>query len=482
MNSQDLLSYLKKQGYDREEDILIEYANKAAVQKDFSNKTLNHTILEHCRIIESNFNQASVTGSVFNHCKFINCLMEMTDFEFCDFKHCEMYSKQKTSASFNNSTFYESEFNNMVFDSALLTGTYFQRCVFNHVKISYTTMENAIFQDCTFQDVDLQNLNMDYIELLTPSMKNVILPMAQIPYMFGCLQYLMTTEDDVIIAGTNSKPLTKQEYLSEVVPLLKDYFIKKGEYFPVANIYIAQGNGPVAFNYLIDGMAKSITQRDFRMIKFYCKLISNNEIFPKKVLHDFYHKLCRLLPVDNMEAMSYIKNMGEIKYLLFDKTQKSTLHFTFLTNFYSNEIEKIACVIGRLFKITKMNTSMYPNDVEIKLSENSPLIIEFNIGGNIENLEILLPKMIILAGITKEQINMYPPFDSYNKKASLVPSFQIEDNLEVEEFQKQCKILNLHLTIMQYYLTGYNTEAARDKSIYYYNHKIKGGINALHEY
>lgn len=473
MNSQDLISYLKKQGYDREEDILMGYANKAAVKQDFSNKTLNHTILEHCRIIKSNFNQASVTGSIFNHCIFLNCLMEMTDFEFCDFKHCEICSHQKISASFNNSTFYESEFHNMELKSALLTGTYFQKCVFNHVTISYTTMENAIFQDCTFHDVDLQNLNMDYVELLTPSMENVILPMAQIPYMFGCLQYLINTDDDVTIVGTDSESLTKQEYLSEIIPLLIDYFIEREEYFPVANIYIAQGNGSVAFNYLVQGMARAIAQKDFRMIKFYCKLISNNEVFPKKVLHDFYHKLCHLLPIDNMEAMSYIKNIGEIKYLLFDKTQKSTLHFTFLTNFYSIEVEKVACVIGRLFKIAKMNSSLHPNDVEIKLSENSPLLIEVNISGNIKNLEMLLPKMIILAGITKEQINIYPPFDSFDTKASLILFSQTEDYLEIEDFQKQCLTLNLHLTIMQYYLTGYNAGSAGDKSIYYYNQQFK---------
>lgn len=473
MNSQELYDYLKKQGYDRDEDILMEYNNQTAIKRDFSNKTLNHTILEHCRIIECNFNHAAVTGSMFNHCKFGDCLMEMTDFEFCDFKHCEIYSNQKTSASFNNSTFYESEFHNVVFDSALLTGTYFQRCVFDHVAITYTTMENAIFQECTFRDVNLQNLNMDYVELVKPSMKNVILPMAQIPYMFGCLQYLISTSDVVTIVGTNSESLTKQEYLSEVIPTLIEYFTEKEEYFPVANIYISQGNSSMAFHFLVEGMAKSIAQKDFRMIKFYCKLISNNEIFPKKVLHDFYHKLCRLLPVNNMEAMSYIKNMGEIKYLLFDKTRKTTLHFTFLTNFYSKEIDKVACVIGRLFKLAKMSSSMYPNDVEIKLSENSPLLIEAEISGNIDNLEMLLPKMIIITGITKEQLIMYPPFDTLDNQNALMPFVQIEDDLEVAEFRKESLMLNLQLTIMQYYLTDYSKDSAKDQSIYYYNHHFR---------
>lgn len=473
MNLQELHNYLKKQGYDREEDTLMEYANKAAIKKDFSNKTLNHTILEHCRIIGSNFNQAAVTGSMFSHCKFRDCSMEMTDFEFCDFKHCEIYSNKETSASFNNSTFYESEFHNMVFDSALLTGTYFQKCVFDHVTIAYTTMENALFQDCIFHDVNLQNLNMDYVELVNPSMRNAILPMAQIPYMFGCLQYLIDTDDIVTIVGTNSKPLTKQKYLSEVLPFLIEYFTEKKEYFPVANIYIAQGNGPQAFQFLMDGMAKSIAQRDFRMIKFYCKLISNNEVFPKKTLHDFYHKLCRLLPVNNMEAMSYIKNMGEIKYLLFDRNRKTTLHFTFFTNFYSKEIDKVVCVIGRLFKLAKMSSSMYPNDVEIKLKENSPLLIEMDISGNIDNLETLLSKMIILTGITEEQLSMYPPFDSLDNQNTLVTFLQTEGDLEVAEFRKECLRLNLQLIIMQYYLTNYNKDSAKDKSVYYYNHQFR---------
>lgn len=470
MNFQELHDHLKKLGYDREEDILIEYANKAAINKDFSNKTLNHTILEHCRIVNSNFNQAAVTGSMFNHCKFLDCLMEMTDFEFCDFKHCEISSGQKTSASFNNSTFYESEFRNITFDSALLTGTYFQKCVFDHVTISYTTMENSVFQECTFHDVNLQNLNLDYVELVKPSMKNVILPMAQIPYMFGCLQYLMETSDNITIIGTNSEAMTKQTYLSQVIPFLVEFFAEKMEYFPIANIYIAQKNNSLALHFLVEGIAKSIAQKDFRMIKFYCKLVSNYGIFPQKVLHDFYRKLCRLLPVDNMETIGYIKNIGEIKYLLFDKTRKTTLHFTFLTNFYSKEIDKVSCAIGRLFKVAKMSTSLCPNDVEIKLTENSPLMIEVDICGNIDNLEKLLPKIIILTGITEEQISMYPPFDSIDDSNVFVPCLQAETDFEIAEFRKECLILNLQLTIVQYYLTDYNSVSTKDKSIYYYNH------------
>ena len=473
MNFQKLYTLLKNLGYDREEVTLMKYANKSVINKDFSNKTLCHTILDHSKIKKSNFDHAAVTGSMFNHCKFENCSMELSDFEFCEFRHCEFDFKFKISASFNNSTFFETEFNNVIFDSALLTGSYFQKCVFNHVTIAYTTMENALFQDCTFQDVNLQNLNMDYVELVNPSMKNVILPMAQIPYMFGCLQYLMTTDDIVSIVGSNNESITKQKYISEVLPLLIEYFLEKKEYFPVANIYISQGNSTLAFQFLVEGMAEAVAQRDFRMIKFYSKLISKNEVFPQKVLHDFYHRLCHLLPVNNMEAMSYIKNIGEIKYLLFDRTSKTTLHFSFYTNFYSKEIDKVAHVIGRLFKIAKMSSSMKSNDVEIKLSENSPLLIEVDVSGNIEDLITLLPKLIILTGISEQQLNIYPPFDSIDNDDTLSLFLQTESDLEIVEFREECLKLNLHLTIMQYYIFDFNKRIEENKSIYYYNRQFR---------
>lgn len=469
MNLQELKTLLKEAGYDREEENLMKYANKTTVRINFSNKSLNHTILDYSRIVESNFNQAAVTGSMFHHCKFIDCSMESTDFEFCDFRHCEFDSEFRVSASFNNSTFLETEFRNVIFDAALLTGSYFQKCVFEHVTIAYTTMENALFQECIFEDVNLQDLNMDYVELVNPVMSNVVLPMAQIPYMFGCLQYLMNTDDDVTIAGSNSTSMTKQRYLSEILPLLVEYFKDKKEFFPIANIYIAQNNGSLAFQFLVEGMAESVAQRDYRMIKFYCKLITNNDVFSRKALHDFYHKLCRLLPVNDTETISYIKNIGEIKYLLFDRTRKTTLHITFLTNFYSKEIDKVAYVISRLFKIAKMNQ----NDVELKLSENSPLLIEADISGNIYNLEQLLAKLIMLTGITQEQIYMYPPFDSSSHQNSLLPFFQIEDNHDITAFRQDCLMYKLQLTVMQYYISGFCEEHEKEKNIYYYNHQFK---------
>ena len=473
MNLQSLRTSLKKFGYDREEAVLMKYANDSAIKKDFSNKTLCHTILEHSQIEESNFDHAAVTGSIFNHCKFGNCSMELSDFEFCNFEHCDFDSKSKISASFNNSTFFETEFHNITFDSALLTGSYFQKCVFDHVTIAYTTMENASFQECTFKDVNLQDLNMDFVELIEPSMKNVILPMAQIPYMFGCLQYLMGTNDDVLIIGTNSDPITTKKYLSEVLPLLIKYFAEKKEYFPIANIYISQGNVSEAFKFIVEGMAEAVAQRDFRMIKFYCKLISNNGVFPEKALHDFYHKLCRLLPVNNIEAMSYIKNIGEIKYLLFDKTTKTSLHITFLTNFNSKEIDKVACVIGRLFKIAKMGSSTSSNDVELILSENSPLLIEVKVKGNIENLIALLPNLIMLTGESVEHLYMYPPYNILDNEKAFPLFSKTDDSVEVIEFQKECSMLKLQLTIMQYYIDDFNVNSEKNKSLYYYNHQFK---------
>lgn len=473
MNLEDIHEFLKETGYDREETILMKYANKSAIKKDFSKKTLCHTILEHSQVEKSNFDYAAITGSLFNHCKFWDCSMEMSDFEFCNFEHCEFKSKLKISASFNNSTFFETEFHHVTFDSALLTGCFFHKCIFDDVTIAYTTMENALFQECTFQDVDLQELNMDYVELINPSMKNVILPLAQIPYMFGCLQYLMNTNDEVTIVGAQSNSVTKQEYLSEVLPLLIEYFTEKKNYFPVANIYISQGKGSKAFRFLVEGMAEAVAQRDFRMIKFYCKLISNNDVFPRKVLHDFYNKLCRLLPSNNAETMSYIKNIGEIKYLLFDKSSKNSLHITFLTNFYSKEIDKVACVISRLFKIAKMESSTNPNDVELILSENSPLLIEADISGNIDNLMGLLPKLIMLTGESEKQLSTYPPFDvlDNSKVLSLLP--QTEDDLEVMEFRSECLIHKLQLTVMQYYITNLSINSEEDKPVYYYNHQFK---------
>ena len=171
--------------------------------------------------------------------------------------------------------------------------------------------------------------------------------------------------------------------------------------------------------------------------------------------------------------------MGEIKYLMFDRTRKTPLHFTFFTNFYSKEADKVACVIGRLFKLAKMSSSIFPNDVEIKLSENSPLLIEADISGNIDNLEILLPRMIFLTGIAEEQLSAYPPFDGIDNPNMLMPSLQTEGDLEIIEFRRECIELNLQLTVLQYYLTDYNSSSTKVNPVFYYNHQLRGGSQYL---
>jgi len=471
MSNNEIAEKLRRFGYDREnKEFHIE--NETLVNKNYKDKTLNHSILLNCKI-QAVFDNASATGSIFRRCEFRDCSIVQTDFEFCNFYDSYFTSSKKAIASFNGSSFINTTFEEINFEFCTFTGTLFEKCVFKGVTIQNSTLENAIFKDCIFDRVDLRNANTDYIEIDNPKMEQVKLSLSQVPYMFGCLQYIFSTGDNVSVGSQYGNTISISEYKDAVLPLLISFWDEHKEsapeyYFPLANVYIANGNYSQAVFNLRSGLKNAVIQHDFRIIKFYCKLISRSGLFDSSALYKFYNLIKRFgsnsgefsLP----DTQSFVRNIGEIESVLFSAYNKGKLFLRLKSNLSMADSEKIGRILGKLFSFSKMNHSIHPNRVEISLTENSPLMISLHVDGEAENIVMLINSFLV---ITKPpewwnaSLSIYPPHSSVEESQLTVMD-------EADQILELCVQRDIKLVLMEYHLENCSKILPDTAQTYYY--------------
>lgn len=461
---------LKPLGYRRINKRLADYSNKALINQDLSDALINHTILKSCTIVRTNFDKAAMTGSIFDNCKFLNCSMNVPDLEYCKFNECRFISskQERLTASLNNSSFIASYFKNIAFYGCSFAESYFENCTFDNVEIEFTTLENSLFRNCTFKNMDLSNSNLQFVEFIQPSFINSKLPLFLLPYTIGGLQYCQETNDNLIIVSEKGDIIPREDFFTSIIPLLIQEYECTEDFFPLANIYITLQNYQKAIEILKKGLTVSVAVRDFRMIKFYCKLIVYAGVFNAHTLHDFYHLICRLIPQGNekkSELHSYIKNIGEIKDILFSSSRRPILHVTFITNIFTNDVSKVAILIEKLFKIAKINNL---NQSELRLSENSPLLIDMSISGSEEDILPLLPALISL---TLENVDQGIAVVQHNICSMVKENKEL--SRRVEECKMHCGLLGITLSLAEYFLENCTSSFLDSGSLYFYNGNLK---------
>lgn len=473
MLNEEVIKQLRRLGYDRQnKEYYIQ--NDVICNKNCKDKTLNHSILSNCKMEAIIFDNASATGSIFRACKLIDCSIVQTDFEFCNFYDSYFKSHSKIIASFNNSNFINTVFEDINFEFCTFTGALFENCIFKSVKISDSTLENAIFKNCIFSNMDLCNLNMDFVEVDDPKMENVLLSLSQIPYMFGCLQYIFSTNDNVRIGSQNGPNISISEYKDNVMPLLIEFWENnKSEdaeyYFPLANVYITSGDYNNAVTNLRNGLKNAVVQHDFRIIKFYCKLISRSGLFNSSALYNFYNIIKRFGTSNGNGSLpdtrSFIRNIGEIEAALFSSHKEGKAFLRFRTNLSTEDTDRVGIILGKIFSLSKMKRSFHSNRVEMSLTENSPLMISLQINGDAENIVILVNSFLLIARLPESQAI------SLSIRSLCAPTDQsalMALKGEASEILTLCSQYDIKLFLVEYYMENCAEILPKDAKTYYY--------------
>ena len=377
----------------------------------FKNASLSHSRFYNCTFHKTNFSKAAVTGSIFESCIFVNCNFDDADFEFCEFRNCKIKYKSIKGCSFNNSNFISTSLSKLRLFSCTFTGAFIEDTLIDTVDLSYSTLEGACFSKCNFKNLNWRNLNLEYVEFIDPKMNKVVLPFHQIPYMFGILQYLSCTQDFVEISNNNAN-ISIQEFFDFGIPFLIADYEEKELFFPLSNIYMFGKNKDYnkALDYLSREVAGLAMVRDYRSIKFCCKLISMSHQFSKQKLNMIYKSIASTdisIKKDSAEMKSYSRNIGEIRSILFRKNDRPNLTIRIKTNVKIEHGLRLANLLHQFQSIAKPNNTdlLYTS---FTLSQNSPLIIDIKVEGNNYFFPSILRSFLILTGVSDNELVNYP--------------------------------------------------------------------------
>ena len=285
-------------------------------------------------------------GSCIAHPQFKKCSFDGTKFHGingiasniidCYFKNTEFKDSGMASSNFSGTHFAkntalincgctESSFINVSFSEVLAEGSVFDRsffihAVFENTEFCHCSFEDVLFQNVTFKNCDLLHANLEYADFQNLQLEQVNFPFWGILRAFGGLQAIQRSIGSTIQYANGTKCLAASQFLMQL-PDLQAYFAKKKEYFILANINIFIGNQKKALYYIMSGLKCSLEQKDFRMIRYLCKLASLNHFFTIKELRQLYQSLTtnsQISHLNNHQYQLYLREIAEIRRWLLD--------------------------------------------------------------------------------------------------------------------------------------------------------------------
>ena len=349
---------IKHAGHVANNNMVFQKSYKANYSDNYSFLSLKRSRLLDCVCDHANFTATAFSGSTFQETVFRNCNFKNASVDFCLFYKCcleaENEEKGIINANLGNSNIIESQIINLSILQSTVSNVLFENTMFHKAKIEYSAFENSVFKNCRFEKMELRNLNLEYVEFINPSFDDIVLPYAQIPYIFGILLYMRDNNGSLWISSTSNTKISVDEYFA-LLPSMIPYYLSEQEYFPAANIYIALNEYEKAFEMIMNGMKKAGYEKDFRMLKYFCKLaITNGWCNREKIkqLYSFVYNINNFEPMIEYERHNYYMHLGEFrKILIFHNDTLPTLHVHLHTNILSHEAEKVSFLLHTLDQI-----------------------------------------------------------------------------------------------------------------------------------
>lgn len=235
-----------------------------------------------CKFYNSDLTGAGFSGAIFKNCSFAESDLSLVNMNSCRFESCCFASSLNVShANFSSSTFLNCDFNGLQFSGVHFEGVLFKECRIQNCVFDSANLENAHFDRVLLEAIRFKRMNLEFVHLDSIQCNDVRFPFPSLPYVFNGLKYLSNTQDFVTVTSHKDKastPLTREEYI-ELLPILHSYFQGASCFFPLANILIAESNVACAKEAVINGIAQSLAIRDYRMVRYYCMLSSENNLF-----------------------------------------------------------------------------------------------------------------------------------------------------------------------------------------------------------
>lgn len=390
---------------------------KAEITQDFTRKDLKRISISKCKFIDSIFNGVAATGSKFTEVQFFNCDFSGSNFQYCYFN--KSFFGENTlikGANFSHSVFVECVFEMSTILECTLFDCRFENCSFISSTVRTNTLENSTMQNCILKNIDLSHINLEYMKFEAVKMQRVTLSPYQIPYIIGGPCYLNNTFDEIYVYTANGN-ITCQEYCN-LFDDLAVFFYSHGEYFPLANIYIALQKHEQAFECIQLGIREASDYFDFRMVKHLCKLACSNDGFSHAQLKQLYD-LVTDLSYDNEwdfnTLHSYMLNIGEIRELLLNNVSNAQrVELLIKTNIHKDDLEAVNSLYNKINEIIRENCSnKHVNSIELR--HNSPYEIFITCVDMLPNILTLIGAVYSGLAAWNKFVDIYKNFEEARK-------------------------------------------------------------------
>lgn len=377
--------------------------------------SLKRVIIKNCKFSECEFNMCASTGSIFNDTLFNDCNFIDSNFQFCDFLGSSFNNEKTKDAEGSNSNiigvnmsscnFNSTKFVKVKMASSTFTDSSFKDAEIECCKIDACTFQGATFENAQFRNMDIDNINIEYADFYTTIFKDTTIPLMQIHYTLGGLEYFFE-KDGLHLRSSNpnnlSKKISKNEYI-ELLPSLEVYFKKMGEYFPLANIYLATKDYEKFKETVKFGIQIAIHNKKYRDILFTVKLARKSKIFSIKELKDIYYEIVELVFSSSQDKGFINRFLGiinEIRNLLLDTQEvNKSLALRFILVKKNNKLLEGECISGIISELEQFSKSFISRVKwnRILIGRNTPL--DFTISYDISNINNTLQFILALSGL-----------------------------------------------------------------------------------
>lgn len=300
--------------------------------------------------------RTNVSGSRLENCTFKKMDFENSNLQFSSLQECRFDACNINGSNFGNCFMDAVVFNDNTFIGSNFLRTQFINCRITGGEMLSSSLEFAIFDNTYFEDLRLANLSMEYSEFSHVQMKNVILPFAQLPFIFGGLDYIMSTKDSITVSANIGKidNISVDEYINTFEDW-KVFFYNRELYFPLANILLAQGKKEQALETILSGIVMMINHSDYRMLKYLCKLAASHQSVSKtecRMLYSRIKELISLMSQNPAQQYSYEIHMNDIKNILVENPKsESRLYLSIQTNISGENQQLLYSIVSSIENI-----------------------------------------------------------------------------------------------------------------------------------
>lgn len=361
----------------------------------------------YCHFHSTEFNNFDCSDYYFELCDFEKCCAKNSSFDYLGM----IDSSIENSNQFTNTSFKYAVIENSKIKDISIKGCNFQsmrvtNCDIANIKLEACDFTGTIFSNCTFEDFSALDIDIQYVEFQQTTVKNVSFLIEDILHCFNGIEMIKKNHTEVKLKLFDDSPEISGSLFIESLNKMIPYLLSINDYFALANIHLYFQSSQKAYKYILLGLQYELEQRDFKVIRYLCKLAALTPLFSRNDLKNLYFALESneiSSKLTRFEYKRYINELSEIKDILIynpsSETQMTITIRTGIDEYDYNDLSKIIEVID------EASNAIIPQTIKnVSIRHNSSPIIDIFLNGNWANLVSYFALLCACFGVSAKYI------------------------------------------------------------------------------